>query len=62
MDVDLQDCLEIEDSPAGIRAAQGAGMIAIGLGPAEWFGEADAVLPGLAEVSLNDLHRIHRHS
>jgi HAD superfamily hydrolase (TIGR01509 family) len=32
MGVDPQDCLEIEDSHAGILAAQAAGMDVIGLG------------------------------
>ena len=54
--VDPQDCLEIEDSREGMRAAQADGMLAIGLGLAEWFGEADAIFPGLAGVSLNDLN------
>lgn len=58
--VSPQDCLAIEDSPAGICAALSAGMSVIGLGPAELVRDADAVFPDLRTIDVNDLRQIHR--
>lgn len=54
-----QDCLVIEDSRAGIRAAKAAGMCVVGLGPEERVGGADAVFPDLSGVGLEDLHSVY---
>lgn len=51
-----KDCLVIEDAPAGIRAARGAGMKVIGLAstyPASKLGEADTVVTGLAQIQVS---------
>jgi sugar-phosphatase len=53
-----EECLVIEDAPAGIRSARGGGMKVIGLAstyPAAKLGEADAVALKLTriQVSLN---------
>jgi beta-phosphoglucomutase len=53
-------CLVLEDSRAGVEAAHAAGMCAVGLGPVERLGKAEAVFPGLEGVRLADLEQIHR--
>lgn len=48
-------CVVIEDAASGVEAAKAAGMWAIGLGPVERVGQADAVFPNLAGLTLKDL-------
>ena len=48
-------CIGVEDADAGVEAIKAAGMIAIGIGPAERFHKADKVLPTLAHKHLTDL-------
>jgi mannitol-1-/sugar-/sorbitol-6-phosphatase len=53
--VNANECLVIEDAPAGIRAAHAGGMKVIGLTstyPASALSEADFVVPKLAEVQV----------
>jgi len=53
--VNPNECLVIEDAPAGIRAAHAGGMKVIGLTstyPASALSEADFVVPKLAEVQV----------
>ena len=52
LDVPPRQCAVIEDAAAGVEGALAAGMIAIGLGPAERVGQAHFVFPSLAEVEL----------
>jgi sugar-phosphatase len=53
--VDPADCVAIEDSPGGIRAARGAGMITIGVTntsePHE-LGHAHALISSLADLEV----------
>lgn len=59
-DLKAAECLVIEDSKAGIRAARAAGMPVLALAttyPAEELGEADRVMPSLAGVDPGDLLR-----
>lgn len=54
------ECLVIEDSKAGIRAARAAGMPVLALAttyPVEELGEADRVIPSLAGVDPESLLR-----
>jgi beta-phosphoglucomutase len=55
-----EDCLAVEDSPAGIEAALAAGMCVVGIGQPQLVGQAHAVLPGLEQVRVVDLAAIHR--
>jgi kojibiose phosphorylase len=48
-------CVVLEDAASGIEAALTAGMLAVGLGPAERLGAAHVVLPSLAGVTWTDL-------
>jgi beta-phosphoglucomutase len=49
------NCLAVEDSAPGIRAALDAGMFVIGLGPLERVSQAHVVYPDLVHVYLEDL-------
>jgi beta-phosphoglucomutase len=51
------ECLVVEDAQAGVEAAHAAGMVAVGLGPAERVGAAEIVLPNLNGIALVDLVR-----
>ncbi|HEX7802411.1 MAG TPA: beta-phosphoglucomutase [Pseudoxanthomonas sp.] len=47
-------CIGVEDAAAGIVAIHAAGMPAIGIGDAHALGQADAVLPDIAALQLED--------
>ncbi len=46
------ECVVVEDAAAGIEAAKAGGFRAIGLGPRERVGAADAIFPNLTTVHL----------
>ena len=48
-------CVVVEDAEAGVDAGHAGGMRVIGLGPTERVGEADLVLPDLADVKLDTI-------
>ena len=65
LEVPANACLAVEDSPAGIRAARGAGMTALGVTnthAASELRDADAVIASLAgiEVTLEPLQDVRR--
>jgi beta-phosphoglucomutase len=49
------ECVVVEDAAAGIEAAKAGGFRAIGLGPRERVGAADAIFPNLIDVHLATL-------
>jgi beta-phosphoglucomutase len=53
------ECLVLEDSPAGVEAAERAGMCPVGLGSPDLLQNAFAVFPDLKEVGLNDLLKVY---
>ncbi len=55
LDVAPGACLVVEDAESGVEGAQQAGMVTVGIGPAERVGAADLVLPNLEGVSLAQL-------
>lgn len=57
--LDARRCIAIEDTPAGITAARGAGLFVIGVTnsfPREQLQKADHVVESLAQVSVQDLN------
>jgi beta-phosphoglucomutase len=50
-----EECVVVEDAAAGVEAARAGGFHSIGLGPQERVGAADAVLPSLEKIGLQDL-------
>jgi beta-phosphoglucomutase len=55
LDLSPAECVGIEDAEAGIDAIHAAGMVAVGVGPAERVGSAALVLPSLEGVSLQQI-------
>ena len=53
--VDPGDCVVIEDSPAGVRSANAAGMRVIAVPPAHLFDEPDYDEADIKLGSLEDL-------
>jgi beta-phosphoglucomutase len=48
------ECVVFEDSVAGIEAANRGGMFSLGVGSADVLTEADAVIPGFENYTVND--------
>jgi beta-phosphoglucomutase len=53
--ISTPDCLGVEDADAGVGAIKTAGMRALGVGPAERFKRADAVVADMVNKHLKDL-------
>lgn len=51
--LDQHDCIVFEDSVAGIKAANNAGMISIGIGEKDVLHEADYVFKDFTEISTD---------
>lgn len=54
--VSPQECLGVEDAPAGIAAIHAAGMAALGIGLRTSLQEADAVIDQIGAFRLADYH------
>jgi mannitol-1-/sugar-/sorbitol-6-phosphatase len=65
LSVKPEDCVVIEDTPAGIQAGKSAGMKVIGVAsshPKEELNQADVVVQQLADIKLNIIgNQIHIH-
>ena len=59
LNVPSEGCIAVEDSQAGVEAAQVAGLCVIGIGPQERLAQADVVFSGLEFVRLKNLLDIH---
>lgn len=58
--IQADECLAIEDTPAGVEAARAANMKVLGIAhtsPAQTLAGADLVRPSLAETDLDDVLR-----
>jgi beta-phosphoglucomutase len=53
-----EECVVFEDAIAGIEAAKNGGMKAVGIGSPQVLTEADMVVPGLNEMSLEKLKQL----
>lgn len=54
-----QDCVVFEDALAGIEAAKNGHMHCIGVGSPKILSQADLVIPSLAKIDIETLHRLH---
>ncbi|MES2418013.1 MAG: beta-phosphoglucomutase [Bacteroidota bacterium] len=52
------ECVVFEDAIAGVQAAKAGGMKAVGIGKSEVLKEADLVVPGLFEMTLEKLENL----
>lgn len=52
---DPKNCVVFEDAFAGVQAAKNAGMACIGIGDAATLAQADFVISGFKDFSLNEL-------
>jgi beta-phosphoglucomutase len=52
------NCVVFEDAIAGVEAAKNGGMKAVGVGSPDVLGEADLVISGLNEMSLQKLYQL----
>lgn len=50
-----ENCIVVEDAQVGIAASRAAGMLSIGIGPAERVGDADLIFPNLDGVTLRQI-------
>jgi beta-phosphoglucomutase len=55
LNVDARRCAVIEDAESGVEAALAAGMLAVGIGPAERVGTAHLRYDTVADVRLEEL-------
>lgn len=56
--IPAKDCIVFEDSLAGIKAANSAGMISIGIGDKNILNEADYIFNDFTEISLEFLNEL----
>jgi beta-phosphoglucomutase len=52
---DPSECIVFEDAMAGIEAAKAGGMRCVGIGNADILGEADLVIPGFMDFTVEKL-------
>jgi len=60
MKLSQQNCVVIEDAPAGIQAAISAQMLAVGLGDVAELHQADLVLPNAIDLTLLKLKQLYQ--
>ena len=53
--VQPSDCIVFEDAASGVKAANRGGMWSVGVGDAEYLGEADAVISSFNNMTLNKI-------
>ena len=58
LNMPAQDCIVFEDSLAGIKAANIAGMISVGIGDKDILNEADYIFNDFTEISIEFLNEL----
>ena len=58
LNIPAQDCIVFEDSLAGIKAANIAGMISVGIGDKHILNEADYIFNDFTEISIEFLNEL----
>jgi len=58
LNVEADECVVFEDAIAGVQAAKAGGMKAVGIGKPDVLKEADLVVPGLFEMTLEKLQNL----
>ena len=58
LDIEPENCIVFEDSVAGVKAANIANMISIGIGSEDVLGEADYVFKDFTEISEDFINRL----
>ncbi len=61
LEIDPEECIAIEDSPTGVKAARDAGMFCIGINTAkkrEQLEESHKIIDGYHEIDLKDLLKL----
>ncbi len=58
LNVEASACVVFEDAIAGVQAAKTGGMKAVGIGNATVLKEADLVVPGLYEMTIEKLENL----
>jgi beta-phosphoglucomutase len=53
--LDPSECVVFEDAAAGVEAGKAGGFAVVGLGDPSVLGDADLVLPSLADFTLTTL-------
>ncbi|MEN8119228.1 MAG: beta-phosphoglucomutase [Bacteroidota bacterium] len=61
LNVDPENCVVFEDAAAGVEAAHNGKMFCIGIGTEENLGDADILIPGFENFTINDLEKIISH-
>jgi len=55
-----QNCVVFEDAAAGVEAAHNGNMFCVGIGSKENLPDADILIPGFAEFTINDFESVIR--
>ncbi|WP_316782953.1 beta-phosphoglucomutase [Pedobacter frigiditerrae] len=58
LDVKPEECVVFEDAIAGVEAAKAGNMIAVGIGEADILNQADLVVKGLFEMTIEKLENL----
>ncbi|WP_316765199.1 beta-phosphoglucomutase [Pedobacter frigiditerrae] len=58
LDVKPEECVVFEDAIAGVEAAKAGNMIAVGIGEADVLNQADLVVKGLFEMTIEKLENL----
>ena len=61
LDIEPENCIVVEDSIAGIQAANTANMVSLGIGDAQVLNEADVVYKDFTEIEIKFIEDLITH-